>query len=76
MCCHVSDADRDPASGGLGRAEENHLTPVSRIEGLSLSPSTCAALEKGLQMDPMERYPDIGALMKVLYPAKRKRLGK
>ena len=53
------------------RAEEDHLTPISRIEGLSLSPSTCAALEKGLQMDPMERYPDIGALMKVLYPAKR-----
>lgn len=53
------------------RAEEDHLTPVSRIEGLSLSPSTCAALEKGLQMDPMERYPDIGALMKVLYPAKK-----
>ena len=54
------------------RAEEDHLTPISRIEGLSLSPSTCAALEKGLQMDPMERYPDIGALMKVLYPAKKK----
>lgn len=53
------------------RAEEDHLTPISRIEGLSLSPSTCAALEKGLQMDPMERYPDIGALMKVLYPAKK-----
>ena len=53
------------------RAEEDHLTPISRIEGLSLSPSTCAALEKGLQMDPMERYSDIGALMKVLYPAKK-----
>lgn len=53
------------------RAEEDHLTPISRIEGLSLSPSICAALEKGLQMDPMERYPDIGALMKVLYPAKK-----
>lgn len=53
------------------RAEEDHLTPISHIEGLSLSPSTCAALEKGLQMDPMERYPDIGALMKVLYPAKK-----
>ena len=53
------------------RAEEDHLTPISRIEGLSLSPSTCAALEKGLQMDSMERYPDIGALMKVLYPAKK-----
>ena len=53
------------------RAEEDHLTPISRIEGLSLRPSTCAALEKGLQMDPMERYPDIGALMKVLYPAKK-----
>lgn len=53
------------------RAEEDHMTPISRIEGLSLSPSTCAALEKGLQMDPMERYPDIGALMKVLYPAKK-----
>lgn len=53
------------------RAEEDHLTPISRIEGLSLSPSTCAALEKGLQMDPMERYPDIGALMKVLYPTKK-----
>ena len=53
------------------RAEEDHLTPISRIEGLSLSPSTCAALEKGLQMDPMERYPDIGALMKVLYPVKK-----
>lgn len=53
------------------RAEEDHLTPISRVEGLSLSPSTCAALEKGLQMDPMERYPDIGALMKVLYPAKK-----
>lgn len=53
------------------RAEEDHLTPISRIEGLSLSPFTCAALEKGLQMDPMERYPDIGALMKVLYPAKK-----
>ena len=53
------------------RAEEDHLTPISRIEGLSLSPSTCSALEKGLQMDPMERYPDIGALMKVLYPAKK-----
>lgn len=55
------------------RAEEDHLTPISRIEGLSLSPSTCAALEKGLQMDPMERYPDIGALMKVLYPAKKEK---
>ena len=53
------------------RAEEDHLTPISRIEGLSLSPSTCAALEKGLQMDPMERYPDIGSLMKVLYPVKK-----
>ena len=53
------------------RAEEDHMTPISRIEGLSLSPSICAALEKGLQMDPMERYPDIGALMKVLYPAKK-----
>lgn len=53
------------------RAEEDHLTPISRIEGLSLSPSTCAALEKGLQMDSMERYPDIEALMKVLYPAKK-----
>ena len=53
------------------RAEEDHLTPISRIEGLALSPSTCAALEKGLQMDPMERYPDIGALMKALYPAKK-----
>lgn len=53
------------------RAEEDHMTPISRIEGLSLSPSTCSALEKGLQMDPMERYPDIGALMKVLYPAKK-----
>ena len=53
------------------RAEEDHLTPISRIEGLSLSPSTCVALEKGLQMDPMERYPDIGALMKVLYPVKK-----
>ena len=53
------------------RAEEDHLTPISRIEGLSLSPSTCSALEKGLQMDPMERYPDIGALMEVLYPAKK-----
>ena len=55
------------------RAEEDHQTPISRIEGLSLSPSTCAALEKGLQMDPMERYPDIGALMKVLYPAKKEK---
>ena len=55
------------------RAEEDHLTPISRIEGLSLSPSTCAALEKGLQMDPMERYSDIGALMKVLYPAKKEK---
>ena len=55
------------------RAEEDHLTPISRIEGLSLSPSTCAAREKGLQMDPMERYPDIGALMKVLYPAKKEK---
>lgn len=55
------------------RAEEDHLTPISRIEELSLSPSTCAALEKGLQMDPMERYPDIGALMKVLYPAKKEK---
>lgn len=55
------------------RAEEDHLTPISRIEGLSLSPSTCAALEKGLQMDPLERYPDIGALMKVLYPAKKEK---
>ena len=53
------------------RSEEDHLTPISRIEGLSPSPSTCVALEKGLQMDPMERYPDIGALMKVLYPAKK-----
>ena len=55
------------------RAEEDHLTPISRIKGLSLNPSTCAALEKGLQMDPMERYPDIGALMKVLYPAKKEK---
>ncbi len=53
------------------RAKEDHLTPISRIEGLSLSPSTCSALEKGLQMDPTERYPDVAALMKVLYPVKK-----
>lgn len=50
------------------RAVEDHLTPISQIRGLHLSASTCRALEKGLQLDPMERYPDISSLMKELYP--------
>lgn len=50
------------------RAVEDHLTPISQIQGLQLSASTCRALEKGLQLDPMERYPDISSLMKELYP--------
>ena len=50
------------------RAVEDHLTPISQIRGLQLSASTCRALEKGLQLDPMERYPDISSLMKELYP--------
>lgn len=49
------------------RVKEDQLTPLSHIPGLSLQKTTCTALEKGLQVDPLERYPDIAAFMKVLY---------
>ena len=49
------------------RAEQDQLTPISQIKGISLSPSVCAAIEKGLQVDPLERYPDMDAFMKDLY---------
>lgn len=49
------------------RAEQDQLTPLSQIKGISLSPSVCAAIEKGLQIDPLERYPDMDAFMKDLY---------
>lgn len=49
------------------RAEQDQLTPISQIKGMSLSPSVCAAIEKGLQIDPLERYPDMDAFMKDLY---------
>ncbi len=52
------------------RAENDQLVPISRLNNLSLSASTCQALEKGLQVDPAERYADISALMKDLYPRK------
>lgn len=37
------------------RAENDQLVPISRLNNLSLSASTCQALEKGLQVDPAER---------------------
>ena len=49
------------------RVKEDQLTPLSHIPGLSLQKTTCTAIEKGLQVDPLERYPDITAFMKVLY---------
>ena len=49
------------------RVKEDQLTPLSHIPGLSLQKNTCTAIEKGLQVDPLERYPDIAAFMKVLY---------
>ncbi|MEI3246552.1 MAG: serine/threonine-protein kinase [Lachnospiraceae bacterium] len=49
------------------RVKEDQLTPLSHIPGLSLQKTTCTAIEKGLQVDPLERYPDIAAFMKVLY---------
>ena len=49
------------------RAKDDQLTPLSQIPGLSLQKTTCTAIEKGLQVDPLERYPDIAAFMKVLY---------
>ncbi len=52
------------------RAANDQLVPISRLDNLSLSASTCQALEKGLQVDPAERYADISALMKDLYPKK------
>lgn len=52
------------------RAENDQLVPISRLNNLSLSASTCQALKKGLQVDPTERYADISALMKDLYPKK------
>lgn len=49
------------------RAKTDQLTPLSQIPGLFLQKTTCTAIEKGLQVDPLERYPDIAAFMKVLY---------
>lgn len=49
------------------RIKEDQLTPLSHIPELSLQKNTCTAIEKGLQVDPLERYPDIAAFMKVLY---------
>ncbi len=49
------------------RAKADQLTPLSQIPGLSLQKTTYTAIEKGLQVDPLERYPDIAAFMKVLY---------
>lgn len=53
------------------RVESDQLTPLRRLPGFTFRESTCAALEKGLQVDPAERYADIPALIKELYPAKR-----
>ncbi len=53
------------------RVESDQLTPLRRLPGFTFRESTCAALEKGLQVDPAERYSDIPALIKELYPAKR-----
>lgn len=53
------------------RVESDQLTPLRRLPGFTFRESTCAALEKGLQVDPTERYADIPALIKELYPAKR-----
>lgn len=53
------------------RVESDQLTPLRRLPGFTFWESTCAALEKGLQVDPAERYADIPALIKELYPTKR-----
>lgn len=53
------------------RVESDQLTPLRRLPGFTFRESTCAALEKGLQVDPAERYADIPALIKELYPTKR-----
>lgn len=49
------------------RVENDQLTPLSLRRDVQISRRTCAALEKGLQVDPIERYPDIPALMRDLY---------
>ena len=49
------------------RAENDQLTPLSRLPQISVRPSVCQAIEKGLQVDALERYASIKALMKDLY---------
>ena len=49
------------------RVQNDQLTPISRLPGLSISPAVCHAIEKGLQVDALERYADIKDLMKDLY---------
>ena len=51
------------------RATHDDLTPLSQLPELSISRSTCQALEKGLQVDALERYASIKDLMKDLYVA-------
>lgn len=49
------------------RAENDQLTPLSRLPQISVRPSVCHAIEKGLQVDALERYASMKALMKDLY---------
>lgn len=49
------------------RIENDQLIPISRIPDLSVRPNVCRAIEKGLQVDALERYASIKALMKDLY---------
>ena len=49
------------------RAENDQLTPLSRLPQISVRPSVCQAIEKGLQVDALERYASMKALMKDLY---------
>ena len=49
------------------RIENDQLTPISRIPDLSIRPNVCRAIEKGLQVDALERYASIKSFMKDLY---------
>ena len=49
------------------RAESDQLTPLSRLPQISVRTSVCHAIEKGLQVDALERYASVQALMKDLY---------
>ena len=49
------------------RIENDQLIPISRIPDISVRPNVCHAIEKGLQVDALERYAGIKDFMKDLY---------